>query len=75
MVCRLLMFQNGNLKCQKKLKRLQPPHPLTLTAYPTPGKDVPSFFIIKKTAKDVKEIVYMPWTTILERSGKKKRKP
>ena len=38
----------------------QPPHPLTLTAYPTPGKVVPQPFFIKITAKDVKKITYMP---------------
>ena len=50
------------------------PHPLTLTAYPTPGKVVPPiFFFMKITAKDVKEITYMPLVTflnVLERPGK-----
>ena len=38
---------------------LHPPHPLTLMAYPTPGKVVPLTFFIKMTAKDVKMITYM----------------
>ena len=52
-------------------KRLHPPpHPLTLTAYPTPGKVVPQFFFMKITAKYVIEITFMPLVTffsVLER--------
>ena len=33
-----------------------PPHPLTLTAHPTPDKVVPQLFFIKMAAKDVREI-------------------
>ena len=39
------------------------PHPLTLTAYPTPGKGGTPIFFMKMTAKDVKEITYMPLVT------------
>ena len=43
---------------------INPPHPLTLTAYPTSGKVVPpQFFFMKMTAKDVKEITLMPLVT------------
>ena len=57
-----------NIKTEKKnaTPRPSPPpppthththtEPLNLTAYPIPGKVVPPFFIIKITAKDVKEI-------------------
>ena len=51
-----------------------PPHPLTLTAYPTPRvRWYLQFFFMKMTAKDVKEITYMPLVTVfsvLERSEK-----
>ena len=62
----------------KNWKSLHPPrHPLTLTAYPTPGKVVPPiFFFMKMTAKDVKEITFMPLVTffsVLERPGKKSK--
>ena len=62
----------------KNWKRLHsPPHPLTLTAYTTPGKVVPPiFFFMKMTAKDVKEITYMPLVTffsVLERQGNNRK--
>ena len=47
--------------------------PLTLTAYPTAGRGgIPNFFM-KMTARDIKEITYMPLVTffsVLERPGK-----
>ena len=51
------------------------PHPLALTAYPTPGKGYPIFFM-KMTAKDVKEITFMPLVTffsVLEQPGKTRK--
>ena len=69
------IFSNWRIEMSKNEKRLHdpPPHPLTLTAYPTPGKVVPPFFFMKMTAKDVKEITYMPlviFCSVLERPGK-----
>ena len=71
-VCRYC--SKWRIKCPKTEKRRHPPrHPLSLTAYPTPGKVVPPFFFMKMTAKDVKEITFMPLATffsILERPEK-----
>ena len=65
-------FQNGELKCLKT--EIYPaPHPLTVSAYPTPGKVVPPIYFMKMTTKDVKEINYMLLVTffsVLERPGK-----
>ena len=60
-VCRY--FSKWGITVFLKLKRLQqPPHPLTLTAYPTPRvRWYPQFFFMKMTAKDVKELTCMPW--------------
>ena len=67
----------ANFKCLKIEKGcIHPPHPLALTAYPTPGKVVPHFFFMKITAKDVKEITYMPLVTffsILEQPWKNRK--
>ena len=53
-----------------------PPHPLTLTTYPTPGvRWYPNFFM-KMTAKDVKEITLIPLVTffsVLEWPGKNRK--
>ena len=61
----------------KNWKRLHPPpHPLTLTAYPTQGKVVPPIFFMKMTTKDVKEIIYMPsviFLSVLEWPGKNRK--
>ena len=56
-------------------KRLHPPPPPSdFDGLPYPGKVVPPiFFFMKMTAKDVKEITYMPLVTffsVLERPGK-----
>ena len=74
-VCRY--FSTWRIKMSKNWKRLHlPPHPLILTAYPTLGKVVPQYFFMKMTAKDVKEITYMPlvtFFTFLERPGKNRK--
>ena len=71
-VCRYC--SKWRIKCPKTEKRRHPPrHPLSLTAYPTPGKVVPPFFSMKMTAKDVKEIAFMPlvaFFSVLERPEK-----
>ena len=71
-VCRYC--SKWRIKCPKTEKRRHPPrYPLTLMAYPTPGKVVPPFFFMKMTAKDVKEITFMPLVTffnVLERPEK-----
>ena len=76
-------FGNPGLAAHPYLKKVEcpppasTPHPLTLTAYPTPGKVVPPFFyfffFMKMTAKDVKEITFMSLVTffsVLQRPGK-----
>ena len=57
-VCRY--SSKWRLEISKKLKKVATtlPHPLTFTAYPTPGKVAPPIFFDKMTAKDVKEITY-----------------
>ena len=52
-----------------------PPHPLTLTAYPTPSKKVPPFFFIKMTAKDVNKITYYALDHFLKRFWSDREKP
>ena len=75
-VCRYF-FSKWRINVFLKLKGCNnPPHPLTLTAYSTPGKVVPPIFFMKMTAKDVKEITYMPLVTffsVLERPEKNVR--
>ena len=61
-----------------KLKRLHPPpSPSDFDGLPYPRvRWYPQFFFVKMTAKDVKEITYMPLVTffsILERPGKKRK--
>ena len=74
-VCRY--FSKWRIIVFLKLKRLQqPPHPLTLMAYPTPGYGGTPFFFMKMTAKDVKEITYMPFVnffSVLERPRKNRK--
>ena len=52
----------------------QPPSPSDIDGFPTPGLGgTPIFVFMKMTAKDVKEITYMPLVTffsVLERPGK-----
>ena len=54
-----------------------PQYPLTLTAYPTPGLGGSlNFVFMKMTAKDAKEITFMPSVTffiVLERPGKNRK--
>ena len=72
-----IFFKMANFKCLIIEKGcIHPPHPLTLTAYPTPGKGGTPIFFMKMTAKDVKEITYMPLVTffsVLERPGKNRK--
>ena len=71
-----IFFKMENFKCLKIEKGCIHPHLLTLTAYPTPGKVMPPFFFMKMTAKDVKEITYIPLVTffsVLERPGKNRK--
>ena len=61
-----------------KLKRShQPPSPSNFDGLPYPRvRWYPQFFFIKMTAKDVKEITYMPLVTffsVLERPGKNRK--
>ena len=57
-----IFFQNGDLKY---FQVATTPYPRTLTAYPTPVLgDTPGLFFFKMTAKDVKEITYLPGVTL-----------
>ena len=67
-------FQNCELMFFLKLKRLHQPPPSDFDSLPYPLiRWYPQFFSWKMTAKDVKEITYMPLVTffsVLERPGK-----
>ena len=76
-VCRY--FSKWRINVFLKLKRWQqPPSPCDFDGLPYPRvRWYPQFFLLKMTAKDVKEITYMPLVTFLsvfERPGKKNRK-
>ena len=68
----------ANFKCLKIEKGcIHPTHPLTLTAYPIPGKVVPQFFFFHENdRKGCKGDTYMPLVTffsVLERPGKSRK--
>ena len=54
-----------------------PPSPSDFDGLPYPGQGgTPNFFFMKITAKDVKEVTYMPLVTffsVLERLGKNRK--
>ena len=75
-VCRF--FFKWRINIFLKLKRLQqPPPPSDFDGLPYPRVGgIPNFFM-KMTAKDVKEITYMPLVTffrVLERPGKNRKR-
>ena len=75
-VCRY--FSKWRINVFLKLKRLQqPPSPSDFDSLPYPRvRWYPQFFFMKMTAKDVKEITYMPLVTffsVFEQLGKNRK--